>query len=105
MKKPHPISARFMLVANSIIHYHKVNNGKITTMTAFADSIGQSLQNLNKYKYGQRVTTQIIEAACKKHKINANYLFYGEGEMFLSEPGIKRVQILKKMKELEALLK
>lgn len=105
MKKPHPISARFMLVANSIIHYNKVNKGKITTMTAFAESIGQTFQNFYKYKSGQRVTTQIIEAACKRHKINANYLFYGKGEMFLSEPGIKRVQILKKMKELEALLK
>lgn len=103
--KPHPVSVRFMVVVNSIIHYHKVNNGEITTMAAFAESIGQLPQNLNKYKYGQRVTTQIIEATCKKYKINANYLFYGKGEMFLTEPSIKRAQILKKMKELEALLK
>lgn len=94
-----------MVVVNSIIHYHKINNGKITTMVAFAESIGQLPQNLDRYKHGQRVTTQIIEATCKKYKINTNFLFYGKGEMFLTEQSIKRAQILKKMKELETLLK
>lgn len=94
-----------MNVVNSVIAYHRANNGRITTVIAFAKSVGQTAQNFQKYKYGQRVTTQIIEAACKKYKINANYLFYGKGEMFLTEPSIKRAKILKKMKELEVLLK
>ena len=58
-------------------------NGTIRFTQQFLDSIGMLKQNLRQVKEGQiRFNTDHILKACKTYKVNANWIFGLEKEVF-----------------------
>lgn len=96
-KNTKELTARFIEAMHEIIKNDKLSNGKIDTVKAFAESIGQSPQNVSMFsKKGRHVGTAIIIETCLKYRVNPTYLILGEGEMFLSNDLTGRVNDLEK---------
>lgn len=98
---------RFSEAVTDVIHRSKLNGGKINSVRAFAESIGQLPQNFSKYntKHKQMVSAPIIIAACKLYRINPTWIMLGEGEMYLSSDlQAKTSDLEERMKRIEKLL-
>lgn len=106
-KTTEEISKRFIQAMNEIINSEKQHGGQITSVKAFARSIGQLPQNFSKFKtHKQHVTLPIIAEACKLYKINPTFLILGEGELFLSNDLTALIdKHEKRIKRLEKMLK
>lgn len=66
-KETKAVTERFMSAMFDIIKEQKLKNGKIDTVKAFAESLGQSAQNFSKLgTHGQHVSMPIVEAAWKR---------------------------------------
>lgn len=77
------ITERFQQAVLDVVAQNKLKGGKINSLKAFAESIGQSAQNFNKIsRNGQHVGLSILEAACRKYGFNPTWLITGEGEMY-----------------------
>lgn len=99
------ITERFKTVMFDIITTGKKKRTGITSVSAFARSIGYSSQNLGKYfNHFQGVSTPVIEAACRKYRINPTWLILGEGEMYLKAEK-KKQTLEERVKKLESLIK
>lgn len=100
------ITERFVEAMTDVIRKNKLNGGKITSVKAFAESLGQLPQNFSKYTaMNQHVTNPIIEIACRKYNISPNYLILGIGEMYLSDDVTGKTDRLEdRIKRLERLL-
>lgn len=100
------ITDRFQEAMLDVIKKNKLSGGKINSVKAFAESLGQLPQNFSKYSNkGQHVSISIIEAACRKYNISPNYLVLGIGEMYLSQDVGGKVNTLEdRIKRIERLL-
>lgn len=106
MRTPHTksLTSRFIEAMHQLISEQKQKGGKIKSYAAFAESIKQSPQNFNKIAKGkQDVSAQIIEASCRVHEINPMFLILGQGEMFLSDDRLNKLE--SRVSKLERLIK
>lgn len=102
-KETKELTERFNEAMHEIVKRGKVNKSKIDSLEAFAESIGQSPQNMYKFKNGQHVGTNILSRTFKRYRVNPTWLFLGEGEMFLTDDLAGKVNELeKRLKRLEA---
>lgn len=77
---------RFLEAMHEIIKRDRMNRGDITTVAAFAESIGQFPQNISKFNNNEKqVTLQMLIDICMKYKVNPTFIVLGKGEMFLRD--------------------
>lgn len=97
---------RFLAAMYDIIKRNKTSGKGIKSVKAFAESIDQLPQNFSKFtQKNQHVSAQIIEAACRKHRISPNYIILGIGEMYLTEDVAgKTDQLEERIKKIEKML-
>lgn len=62
----------------------------IKTMNQFCDEVGVLRQTISKIRGGDAsFTVTHIESICRKYKVNANWIFGIETNVFLTEDSIK----------------
>lgn len=77
---------RYVEAMREVIRTSTENGGRIKNETAFARSIGHSIQNINKLTNGiQDVTPDVYIKSARVHGINPNYVLLNFGNMFLPE--------------------
>lgn len=77
---------RYVEAMREVIRRNKDNGGKISTETAYAKSLGHSIQNINKLTNGiQDVTTSLLIKSARVYGINPHYVLLNVGGMFISE--------------------
>lgn len=99
---------RFLEAMLDVINKNKLMGGKITSVKAFAESLGQLAQNFAKYtsEQKQNVSAPVIIAACKRYNFNPTWIILGQGEMYLSSDLEGKMSDLEaRMQKIEKLLK
>lgn len=77
---------RYVEAMREVIRRNQDNGGDITSETAFAESLGHSVQNINKLTNGiQDVTLDLLIQSAKTYGINPIFVLLDLGEKFLSE--------------------
>lgn len=104
MKSPRTkaITDRFIRAMKIIIHDSQMKQGQYKDQTAFAESIDQTPQNLNKITtHRQHAGIIIIEAIGRVHGVSANWLTHGIGEMFMKgESGSDSNSIARQLRDI-----
>lgn len=77
---------RYVEAMRTVIRRNQDNGGSIINDSAFAESLGHSIQNINKLTTGlQDPTNDLLIRSAKMYGINPNYVLLGIGGMFLTE--------------------
>lgn len=77
---------RYVEAMRQVIRRSQDNGGQIVNDSAFAESLGHSIQNINKLTTGlQDPTNDLLIRSAKMYGINPNYVLLGIGGMFLTE--------------------
>lgn len=77
---------RFIKAMRDVIRNGKATDGKVQSVRDFAQSMGHTSQDFNRFiNGGGHVHAGIIEAACRKYNINPTWIFLGEEQMYRTQ--------------------
>jgi predicted transcriptional regulator len=97
------VTKRWLLACGDIVFSNIQTKGDYRTKTLLAESLGINRQAFNNFERGTNVTVEAIAKLVETHHVNAQWLFTGKGERFItSQPTDPAKAIITRLRMLES---